>query len=72
MSARVAWSTNTRHHTLTFVKVLLDWGHRHGTLPGLAADAVIYEEEVSRPADHLPLFIPEFVMNQLESDANLA
>lgn len=72
MSARVAWSTNTRHHTLTFVKVLLDWGHRHGTLPGLPANAVIYEEEVSRPADHLPLFIPEFVMNQLESDANLA
>ena len=54
------------------MKVLLDWGHRHGTLPGLPANAVIYEEEVSRPADHLPLFIPEFVMNQLESDANLA
>ncbi len=72
MSARACWSVNTRHHTLTFVKVLLDWGHRHGTLPGLAANAVIYEEEVSRPADHLPQFIPEFVMNQLESDANLA
>jgi len=72
MSARVAWSTNTRHQTLTFVKVLLDWGHRHGTLLGLAANAVIYEEEVSRPADHLPRFIPEFVMNQLESDHNLA
>jgi integrase len=72
MSVRVCWSVNTRHHTLTFVKVLLDWGHRHGTLPGLAANAVIYEEEVSRPADHLPQFIPEFVMSQLESDANLA
>ena len=72
MSARVCWSVNTRHHTLTFVKVLLDWGHRHGTLFGLAANAVIYEEEVSRPADHLPKFIPEFVMNQLESDASLA
>lgn len=72
MSTRVAWSVNTRHHTLTFVKVLLDWGHRHRTLPGLAATAVIYEEEVSRPADHLPRFIPEFVMNQLESEANLA
>ncbi|MCA1672658.1 MAG: hypothetical protein LC799_10805, partial [Actinobacteria bacterium] len=66
------WSTNTRHHTITFVKVLLDWGHRHGTLAGLSANAVIYEEEVSRPPDHLPRFIPEFVMNQLESDANLA
>ncbi|MCA1706118.1 MAG: tyrosine-type recombinase/integrase [Actinobacteria bacterium] len=72
MAARPEWATNTRHHTLTFVKVLLDWGHRHGTLPGLAANAVIYEEEVSRPPDQLPRFIPEFVMNQLESEANLA
>ena len=70
--ASTRWSTNTRHQTLTFVKVLLDWGHRHGTLPGLPANAVIYEEEVSRPPDQLPRFIPEFVMNQLESEANLA
>ena len=40
------------HHTLTFIKVFLDWGHRHGTLPGLPADAVIYDEEVTRPPDH--------------------
>lgn len=72
IAASARWSTNTRHHTLTFVKVLLDWGHRHGTLPGLPANAVIYEEEVSRPPDQLPRFIPEFVMNQLESEANLA
>ncbi|MDQ4069186.1 MAG: hypothetical protein M3203_06915, partial [Actinomycetota bacterium] len=72
MTGGTRWSTNTRHHTLTFVKVLLDWGHRHATLPGLAANAVIYEEEVSRPPDRLPRFIPEFVMNQLESETNLA
>jgi integrase len=66
------WAPNTRSHTLTFVKVFLDWAHRHHTLPGLAANAVIYEEEVSRPADQLPQFIPEFVMSQLESDASLA
>ncbi len=72
IAAKPQWSTNTRHQTLTFVKVLLDWGHRHGALPGLAANAVIYEEEVSRPPDQLPRFIPEFVMNQLESEANLA
>ena len=69
--ASSAWSPNTRAHTLTFVKVFLDWAHRHRTLPGLAANAVIYEEEVSRPADQLPKFIPEFVMAQLESPANL-
>ncbi len=72
IAAKPEWSTNTRHHTITFVKVLLDWGHRHDALPGLPANAVIYEEEVSRPPDQLPKFIPEFVMNQLESEANLA
>lgn len=66
------WGTSTRSQSLTFVKVFLDWGRRHGTLDGLPADAVIYEEEVSRPADALPRFIPEFVMAQLESEANLA
>jgi hypothetical protein len=48
------WATNTRSHTLTFFKVFLDSGHRHGTLPGLPINAVIYEEEVSRPPDSLP------------------
>ena len=66
------WASNTRSHTLTFTKVFLEWGHRHGTLPGLPVGAVIYEEEVSRPPDTLPQFIPEFVMAQLEAPANLA
>lgn len=66
------WSVNTRSVTLTFVKVFLDWGRRHDTLPGLPVNAVIYEEEVSRPADRLPQFVPEFVMAQLESETNLA
>jgi integrase len=66
------WSATTRSSTLTFVKVFLEWGRRHNTLPGLRADAVIYEEEVSRPPDALPQFIPEFIMGQLESPANLA
>jgi integrase len=66
------WAINTRSHTLTFTKVFLEWGHRHNTLPGLPVDALIYEEEVSRPPDALPQFIPEFVMAQLESPANLA
>jgi hypothetical protein len=66
------WSANIRSHTLTFTKVFLEWGHRHNTLPGLPVNAVIYEEEVSRPPDSLPQFISEFVMAQLESDSNLA
>ena len=66
------WSANTRSSTLTFVKVFLEWGRRHGTLPGIPTNAVIYEEEVSRPPDMLPQFIPEFIMGQLESPSNLA
>jgi len=70
--ASSTWSFNTRSHTLTFTKVFREWGHRHGTLPGLPVDAVIYEEEVTRPPDALPQFISEFVMAQLESPASLA
>ncbi len=65
------WATNTRSNTLTMLRGFLEWGHRYGTLPGLPANAVIYGEEVTRPEDSLPKFIPEFVMNQLESDTNL-
>ena len=70
--ASSSWSFNTRSHTLTFTKVFLEWGHRHNTLTGLPVDAMIYEEEVTRPPDALPQFISEFVMAQLEAPANLA
>jgi integrase len=72
MPTQTQWGTSTRHHTLTFVKVLLDWGQRHATLAGLPPGAVLYEEEVSRPPDPMPRFIPEYIMNQLESEGNLA
>jgi site-specific recombinase XerD len=65
-------AVNTRSLDLSFVKVFLDWARRHRSLPGLPDSAVIYEEEVSRPDDALPRFIPEFVMAQLESETNLA
>ncbi len=70
--ATSTWSASTRSSTLCFLKGFLEWGRRHDTLPGLPADAVIYEEEVTRPADQLPKFVPEFVMAQLESAENLA
>lgn len=66
------WGTATRSATLAFLRGFLEWGHRHETLPELPANAVIYVEEVSRPDDALPQFITEYVMAQLESDANLA
>lgn len=65
------WAPSTRSATLCFLKGFLEWGRRHDTLAGLPADAVIYEEEVTRPADQLPKFIPEFVMAQLEAPENL-
>ena len=54
------------------LRVFFDACHRHGWLPGLSANAVIYVEE--RPFHHeqLARFIPEFIMTQLESDASLA
>ena len=66
------WSSSTRSTTLCFLKGFLEWCRRHDTLAGLPADAVIYEEEVTRPADQLPKFIAEFVMAQLEDPENLA
>jgi hypothetical protein len=65
------WAINTRSNTLTMLRGFLEWGHRYGQLAGLPANAVIYGEEVTRPEDAPPRFIPEFVMNQLESDTNL-
>ena len=70
--ASTSWAISTRSNSLTHLKVFLDFARRHGTLQGLPSDAVIYEEEVSRPPDALPGFIPEFVMAQLESAENLA
>lgn len=65
-------SASTRSSTLCFLKGFLEWARRHDTLPGLPSDAVIYEEEVTRPADQLPKFVPEFLMAQLKAPENLA
>ncbi len=65
------WASTTRTVAVIMLRGFLDWGHRYGQLRGLPTNTVIYVEEVTRPADALPKFIPEFVMNQLESDANL-
>jgi integrase len=69
--ARSPWAPATRSTTLTMLRGFLDWGHRYGQLPGLANNAVLYVEEVTKPEDALPRFVSEFVMAQLESDANL-
>ena len=54
------------------IRVFFDACHRHGWLPGLAASATIYVEELPFHHDEIARFIPEFVMAQLESDEALA
>src|SRR5215470_8717943 len=66
------YSASTRALSLSMIRVLFDACHRHGWLPGLAASATIYVEELPFHHDQIARFIPEFVMAQLESDQALA
>jgi integrase len=65
------YSASTRALSLSILRVFSDACHRHGWLPGLAHDAVIYVEELPHHHDEIARFIPEFVMAQLESGAAL-
>jgi integrase len=62
----------TRALSLSVIRVFFDACHRHGWLPGLAASATIYVEELPFHHDEIARFIPEFVMAQLESEQALA
>ena len=62
------YSASTRALSLSMIRVFFDACHRHGWLPGLAANATIYVEELPFHHDEIARFIPEFVMAQLESD----
>jgi hypothetical protein len=66
------YSASTRALSLSMIRVLFDACHRHGWLPGLAASATIYVEELPFHHDEIARFIPEFVMAQLESGEALA
>lgn len=70
--ATSGYSTNTKLLSLSMLRGFLDACRRHGWLEGLPYDAVIYEEELPDRDEGMPRFVPEFVMAQLESDANLA
>ena len=65
-------SESARLNYLVGLRTLLDDARRHGWLPRLAASATLYHDDLPRPPKRLPRFIPEFVMGQLESEANLA
>jgi integrase len=66
------YSASTRALSLSMIRVFFDACHRHGWLPGLAASATIYVEELPFHHDEIARFIPEFVMAQLESGQALA
>jgi integrase len=66
------YSASTRALSLSMIRVFFDACHRHGWLPGLAASATIYVEELPFHHDEIARFIPEYVMAQLESDEALA
>ena len=63
---------STKAHTRVFLRTFLEENRRHGWVEGIAADAVLYHDEAAARHAHLPRFIPEPVMAQLESEANLA
>ncbi|MHB1548003.1 MAG: tyrosine-type recombinase/integrase [Acidimicrobiales bacterium] len=61
----------TRLGYLVSLRIFLDHCRRHSFLADLPAEARLYPEDMPGHGEYLPRFIPEFVMAQLESDANL-
>ena len=54
-----------------FLRSFLDDNRRYRWVVGIPAEATIFPDEISARRRTLPRFIPEFVMNQLESEDNL-
>jgi len=69
-SARLA--DQTRLGYLVSLRIFIDHCRRHRWLPGLPPETRLYQEDMPAHGEYLPRFIPEFVMSQLESAANLA
>jgi integrase len=63
---------SSKAHARVFLRTFLEENRRYQWVEGIAADAVLYADEVATRNAHLPRFIPEAVMAQLESEANLA
>ena len=64
-------SVGRKSSLITDLKVFLDDIRLHDWAPGLPANATFFKGEVPRNRRHLPRFIDEFVMGQIESEANL-
>lgn len=64
-------SVGRKSSLITDLKTSLDDIRLHDWAPGLPANATFFKGEVPRNRRHLPRFIDEFVMGQIESEANL-
>jgi integrase len=62
----------TKTASRVFLRAFLDENRRYGWLKGIPANSVVYPDELLAQRRYLPRFVPEFVMRQLESEANLA
>ncbi|MBN1173222.1 MAG: tyrosine-type recombinase/integrase [Micromonosporaceae bacterium] len=60
-----------RDHIGTLSVFLLD-AHRHDWVPGLPANAFVFHDDGPPPRSPKPRFISEYLMRQLEDEANLA
>lgn len=63
---------STKTQIRSHLRTLLEDSRRHGWIPDIPAEAVIYHDELSSRRLSLPRFIPEYVMGQLEDEDNLA
>jgi integrase len=70
--AALSLADSTKALSRTFLRSFLDDNRRHQWVPGIPAEATLYPDEIFARRRSLPRFIPEFIMNQLESGANLA
>jgi site-specific recombinase XerD len=70
--AATGLAATSRSLTLICLRGFLEQNHRHGWLPEIPTDAVIYQDDLPRRDTPLPRFVPEFVMAQLEADGHLA
>jgi integrase len=62
---------STKTQIRSHLRTLLEDNRRHGWIPAVPVEAVIYQDELSSRRHSLPRFIPEYVMGQLEDEDNL-
>lgn len=71
--APLSLADSTKAQIRSHLRILLQDNRRHGWVPTVPAEAVIYHDELlSSRRYSLPRFIPEYVMGQLEDEDNLA